>query len=121
MSGKAVGAGAEAEHFSASASDSAPAPAFARASMSAPGACHFTLYSRSYCHLCQDMVDALQSLHGWVGHLTIDVIDIDADPALLAKYDELVPVLFGDLAEPELCHYFLDESSVRHYLARCTC
>jgi hypothetical protein len=106
MCGKAVVVGAEVEQFSAS----APAPVV--------GARHFTLYSRSYCHLCQDMVDALQLLQGVACPLIIDVIDIDADPALLAKYDELVPVLFGDLAEPELCHYFLDESSVRHYLAQ---
>ena len=36
---------------------------------------------------------------------------------LLARFDELVPVLFGDLAQPELCHYFLDEAAVRRYLA----
>lgn len=76
---------------------------------------HFTLYSRSYCHLCQDMLDALLALHA---SARVDVIDVDADPVLLARYDELVPVLFGDLAEPELCHYFLDQQKVRQYLAR---
>jgi hypothetical protein len=106
MSSKAVRADAETAHV----------PATASASASVAGSCHFTLYSRSYCHLCQDMIDALQSLPGM--NCSIDVIDVDADPVLLAKYDELVPVLFGDLAEPELCHYFLDESSVRQYLAQ---
>ncbi|MET3129773.1 hypothetical protein AAKU55_000014 [Oxalobacteraceae bacterium GrIS 1.11] len=77
---------------------------------------HFTLYSRSYCHLCQDMLDAL---HALVNHpFTVDVFDVDADPVLLAKYDELVPVLFGDLAQPELCHYFLDVDKVGRYLAQ---
>ena len=68
---------------------------------------HFTLYSRSYCHLCQDMHDALLSLQPPGITFTVDVIDIDqaGDPALLARYDELVPVLFADLAGPELCHY----------------
>ena len=77
---------------------------------------HLTLYSRSYCHLCQDMLDALHALAlpGW----TIDVLDVDADPLLLARYDELVPVLFGALEQPELCHYFLDEARVRRYLAQ---
>ncbi len=80
---------------------------------------HFTLYSRSYCHLCQDMFDALQGLQTPAKPFTVEVIDIDAspDPALLARFDELVPVLYGDLAQPELCHYFLDEAAVRRYLA----
>lgn len=80
---------------------------------------HFTLYSRSYCHLCQDMLDALQRLQTPETPFTVEVIDIDAapDPSLLARFDELVPVLFGDLAQPELCHYFLDEAAVRRHLA----
>ncbi|WP_312434207.1 glutaredoxin family protein [Janthinobacterium sp.] len=80
---------------------------------------HFTLYSRSYCHLCQDMFDALQLLHTPEKPFTVEVIDIDesADPTLLARFDELVPVLFGDLAQPELCHYFLDAAAVRAQLA----
>ena len=83
------------------------------------GAPHFTLYSRSYCHLCQDMLDALQALHSASCPLTVEVIDVDADAALVAKYDELVPVLFGNVDEGELCHYFLDEMKVKHYLAQC--
>jgi len=46
---------------------------------------------------------------------TVNVIDVDTDPALEARYDELVPVLLhGDI---ELCHYFLDAPKVREYLA----
>jgi len=78
---------------------------------------HFTLYSRSYCHLCEDMLAALESLQTDTVRFTVEVIDVDADPALVARFDELVPVLFGDLARPELCHYFLDEPAVRNYLA----
>ena len=37
----------------------------------------------------------------------------DADPALVARFDELVPVLYGDLAGAELCHYFLDPAAAR--------
>ena len=81
---------------------------------------HLTLYSRSYCHLCQDMLDALQALSGTVGlrPFTTTVLDVDADPVLLDRFDELVPVLFGALDQPELCHYFLDEPRVREYLAQ---
>jgi thiol-disulfide isomerase/thioredoxin len=77
----------------------------------------FTLYSRSYCHLCQDMLDALNALQSDTIRFTVEVIDVDADPALAARFDELVPVLFGDPAKDELCHYFLDEAAVRAYLA----
>ena len=80
---------------------------------------HFTLYSRSYCHLCQDMFDALQRLQTAAKPFTVEVIDIDMspDPSLLARFDELVPVLFGDVHQPALCHYFLDELAVRNWLA----
>jgi thioredoxin reductase (NADPH) len=45
----------------------------------------------------------------------VTVLDVDADPLLEAKYDELVPVLLH--RETELCHYFLDEAKTREYLA----
>lgn len=77
----------------------------------------FTLYSRSYCHLCEDMLAALNALQTGTQRFAVDVVDVDADPALVEYFDELVPVLFGDLAQPELCHYFLDEDAVRRYLA----
>ena len=78
----------------------------------------FTLYSRSWCHLCEDMLAALRTLETPGRPFEIEVIDVDADPALVARFDELVPVLYGDLAEPELCHYFLDEAAVRRYVER---
>lgn len=64
------------------------------------------------------MLDALLRLQTPQQQFSVNVIDIDeaGDPALLARYDELVPVLFADLAEPELCHYFLDEDKVRGVL-----
>ncbi|KAB8045295.1 glutaredoxin family protein [Janthinobacterium aquaticum] len=80
---------------------------------------HFTLYSRGYCHLCQEMFDALQRLQTPAQPFTVEVIDIDQSPdaTLLARFDELVPVLFAGLEQPELCHYFLDEAAVRRCLA----
>jgi hypothetical protein len=81
----------------------------------------FTLYSRSYCHLCDDMLAALLALQSPQQPFTVAVIDIDAaagqgDPAPLMRFDELVPVLFGDPHAPALCHYFLDEAAVRNWL-----
>lgn len=76
----------------------------------------FTLYSRGYCHLCDDMLAALLALQTEAVRFEVDVIDVDADPALVARFDELVPVLYGELAQPELCHYFLDPAAVRAYV-----
>ncbi len=74
-----------------------------------------TLMSRGYCHLCHDMEVALRPLASEFG-ATITVLDVDADPALEAKYDELVPVLLH--GNTELCHYFLDEAKTREYLTQ---
>jgi hypothetical protein len=65
------------------------------------------------------MLEALQALSGEYP-FTVELIDVDSDETLLAQFDELVPVLFGrrDGAESvELCHYFLDESKARTFLA----
>jgi hypothetical protein len=78
---------------------------------------HFTLYSRSYCHLCEDMRAALQAFMARQGlAYSVDVVDVDADPALVDRYDELVPVLVAEPAGTELCHYFLDEAALRRHL-----
>lgn len=74
----------------------------------------FTVLGRSWCHLCDDLLAALQPLaseFGW----TVEVLDIDQHPALLARWDELVPVLLHQ--EHELCHYHLDAAAVRAYCA----
>ncbi len=81
----------------------------------------FILYSRSYCHLCDDMLSALEHLAG--DEVPVTVIDIDAEgnDDLLARYDELVPVLVGQRdgqPEQQLCHYFLNENTVRVFLAK---
>jgi len=46
---------------------------------------------------------------------SVTVLDVDSDPALEARYDQLVPALLH--GEAELCHHFLDEPKVREYLA----
>lgn len=80
----------------------------------------FTLYSRSYCHLCDDMLAALLALQAEGQHFTVDVVDVDLDAALVARFDDLVPVLYGDPAQPELCHYFLDQAAVLAYVSAST-
>lgn len=51
------------------------------------------------------MVAALEPALPALG-CTLEVVDVDADPALEARYDERVPVLTLDGAE--ICHHFLD-------------
>ena len=52
----------------------------------------------------------------------VSVIDVDANEALVALYDELVPVLMGerDGVTVQLCHYFLDQAKVQAFLANGT-
>jgi len=78
----------------------------------------FTLYSRSYCHLCDDLLAALRKLVG--DEISVKVIDIDLDAELVQCYDELVPVLIGSRdgqPDQQLCHYFLDENAVKGFLS----
>jgi len=74
------------------------------------GAPELTVLSRAWCHLCHDLVAQLEPLAAELGW-RVRVLDVDADPQLEARWDELVPVvLAGDV---ELCHYHLDEAAVR--------
>ena len=66
------------------------------------------------------MLAALESLRA-EGDFSVEVIDVDADEALVELYDELVPVLVGQRADQpplQLCHYFLDLPVVRDFLTR---
>jgi thiol-disulfide isomerase/thioredoxin len=74
------------------------------------------LLSRSWCHLCDDMLAAATPLADLAG-VEIEVIDVDSDPALEAHWGEFVPVLLTGNGD-ELCHYHLDEAALRAYLAR---
>jgi len=77
-------------------------------------AIELTLLSRNYCHLCEVMETGVAALAATLG-FSFRVVDVDADMALEARYGERVPVLLHETVE--LCHYFLDESKVREYLA----
>jgi hypothetical protein len=72
-----------------------------------------TLYGRSYCHLCDEMLAALDSLRGEFA-IAVDIVDVDSDAALEARFGLLVPVLVH--AGTELCHHHLDERKLRAYL-----
>jgi len=75
----------------------------------------FTLYGRSYCHLCDEMLAALEVL--CAEHpFAVTMVDVDTDPTLEMRYNVLVPVLVAN--GTELCHHFLDVPKVREYLTQ---
>ena len=79
---------------------------------------HLTLLSRAYCHLCDEMEAALRLM---IGATPLRIIDVDSpdNAALLAQFDEAVPVLFaGDPAGGrELCRHRVDAARVSAALA----
>jgi len=79
-----------------------------------PAAGALTVYGRRYCHLCDDMAAALAPIAS-EHRVPVVFVDVDADPALEARFGERVPVLVH--GDHELCHYFLDAERVRAYLA----
>ena len=73
-----------------------------------------TLLTRAYCHLCDDMRDALAPMASAAG-TRVQEIDIDTTPALEAQWGDKVPVLLA--GERELSRYRLDVEAVARFLA----
>lgn len=72
-----------------------------------------TVYSRRYCHLCDDMIAGLRRLQAG-NSFEFDTVDVDRDPALERRYGDKVPVLaYG---ERELCHYRLEPAVITAFL-----
>ena len=75
------------------------------------------VYSRENCHLCQNMILALQNLQTQVS-FDFQVIDIDTSSELVALYGRKIPVLLSSLTNQEICHYFLDLAALDDYLSK---
>ena len=80
-----------------------------------PPAPTLTVYSRLWCHLCDDMIAGLRGLQERA-RFELEIVDVDADPALEALYGERVPVLSA--GGGELCHHRLDCAKVNEYLSK---
>ena len=68
-----------------------------------------TLMFREYCSLCHHMRAALQPYQAEYG-FELQVFDVDEDPDLEARDNELVPVLLHEGGE--ICHWHLDEAKL---------
>lgn len=77
---------------------------------------NLTLITRSGCHLCGDAEAALARMLGRLGAehpelgYSVDTIDVDQDPELLAKYSDEVPVLL--LNGEQIAFWRIDEERV---------
>lgn len=71
-----------------------------------------TVFSREYCHLCADMIAGLEAIRH-ERPFSLQVIDVDEDPALELRYGDLVPVLVAD--GKEICRYHLDPAALDAY------
>lgn len=74
-----------------------------------------SMYRRRGCHLCEDMQENLAN-YAVEMDFEVDVIDIDADPALISQFGTKVPVLMH--RNHEICHYFLDLKALQMYFSQ---
>ncbi|GAB1720542.1 MAG: Glutaredoxin 2 [Nitrosospira sp.] len=74
-----------------------------------------TLYGRQHCHLCHEMIAALEELQARLP-FRFDIVDIDGDEELRSRYNALVPVLVGK--GDEICRYHLDQAALTRFLEK---
>jgi glutaredoxin len=72
-----------------------------------------TVYSRPGCHLCDDALAVIARVRGELP-FDLEVIDIEADDALLRAHLERIPVISVD--GEELAHFHLEEAILRRRL-----
>lgn len=82
--------------------------------MSEPAPARVTVVSRVNCHLCEVAKEVVARVAAEAG-VTWAEVDVDADPALLAEYSDLVPVI---LVDGQVHDYWrVDEARLRRALA----
>lgn len=72
------------------------------------------VYSRQDCSLCETMLRELAQVLGPEASATVQVLDVDDDPARQQKYGRRVPVLLAD--GEFVCAYHLDRERLAAYL-----
>lgn len=72
-----------------------------------------TLYTKPGCHLCDDALDILQRVQK-LQPFTLEEVNVQEDPALLAEYGDQIPVV--TLNGTFLFEYEVDETRLRQLL-----
>lgn len=67
------------------------------------------LFGNSYCHLCDEMRQALEPWRHRFG-FEVTFVDIEGNEELERRFGERIPVLM--LGGEEICHYFLDPDAL---------
>ncbi len=79
---------------------------------------HLTLYSRPGCHLCDEMTAVITRVAARLP-LSLDVVNIDDDAALTARYGLEIPVLLVE--GRKVAKYRIEEAALERALrARAT-
>ena len=76
-----------------------------------------TIYSKPICHLCDEMKAVIHRVvaeRGALADITIDEVDISADPSLLDRYGLDIPVLMVD--GKKVAKYRITEVELRRIL-----
>jgi hypothetical protein len=73
-----------------------------------------TVYVRPGCHLCDDALGVIARV-GTAYEFCLQVVDIEGDDGLHARYLERIPVIALD--GEELYDFFVDEDDLRRRLA----
>jgi glutaredoxin len=56
-----------------------------------------TVYSREECHLCDEALETVREVAAAVdADVTVEVVDVDADPDLRERYGDRVPYVLVD-------------------------
>jgi glutaredoxin len=74
-----------------------------------------TIYTREDCHLCETAIETCRRVGDAVSaNVTVDVVDVDGDSDLRARYGERVPYVLVD-GRPTF-KYRVDEAELRRKL-----
>jgi len=74
----------------------------------------YVLYSRGDCRLCEEMLAALRAQMG--AGFPVEIVDVDSDPVLKARYGGHVPVLMD--GDTELFRHHYDPAKFSAYTAK---
>jgi glutaredoxin len=70
-----------------------------------------TVYSRPGCHLCEEAIESLLSLHGEGYRFQLHEVDIESEELLLRRLLEKIPVV--EIDGVVVSELILDEAAVR--------